>query len=382
MKILAVDIGTGTQDILLLDPRLDVENSFKLILPSPTMIVRSRIQSATRRGEDILLTGVMMGGGPCAWATEDHLRAGYKVYATPAAALTFNDDLEAVAASGVQILGDDEPHRLSAAVCRIELRDFDFPAIRRALLEFGIDLDHSELAAVAAAVFDHGAAPPHISDRQYRFDYLDQRIRAENRLSAFAFPSGRIPADMTRLLAVAQSAHDVPAPLLVMDTAPAAVLGALFDPLTRSKSSTGSLILCNIGNFHTIAFRMGPAGIEGVFEHHTGLIDQTKLEDLLEKLAAGTLTHAEVFADHGHGALVYDSAPIPLRGRLIVTGPRRAMLAGSNLQPHFAVPFGDMMVAGCFGLLAAAADLLPELAEPLRGALNRQAGSNSAPWDS
>ena len=382
MKILAVDIGTGTQDILLIDPRLDVENSFKLILPSPTMIVRSRIQSATRRREDILLTGVMMGGGPCAWAAEDHLRAGFKVYATPTAALTFNDDLEAVTASGIQLLSDDEALRLPAAVCRIELRDFDFPAIHRALMEFGLDLYHSGLAAVAAAVFDHGAAPPHISDRQYRFDYLDQRIRAENRLSAFAFPASRIPADMTRLLAVAQSARDVPAPVLVMDTAPAAVLGGLFDPLARSLASSCPLIVCNIGNFHTIAFRLSPAGIEGVFEHHTGLIDRLKLEKLLEKLAAGTLTHAEVFADHGHGALVYDSTPIPLRGQLVVTGPRRGMLAASNLQPHFAVPFGDMMVAGCFGLLSAAADHLPELTESLRGALNRQASSNSAPWES
>ena len=32
------------------------------------------------------------------------------------------------------------------------------------------------LAAVAVAAFDHGEAPPGYSDRQFRFDYLDQRI--------------------------------------------------------------------------------------------------------------------------------------------------------------------------------------------------------------
>ena len=41
-----------------------------------------------------------------------------------------------------------------------------------------------------------------ISDRQFRFDYLDRRIRAENRLSAFAYRAEDVPAEMTRLQAV------------------------------------------------------------------------------------------------------------------------------------------------------------------------------------
>jgi uncharacterized protein (DUF1786 family) len=43
MRILSVDIGTGTQDIFLFDSRVSVENGFKLVLPSPTMMVRRRI---------------------------------------------------------------------------------------------------------------------------------------------------------------------------------------------------------------------------------------------------------------------------------------------------------------------------------------------------
>ena len=39
MKILTIDVGTGTQDIFLYDLHLDLENGFKLIVPSPTMIV-------------------------------------------------------------------------------------------------------------------------------------------------------------------------------------------------------------------------------------------------------------------------------------------------------------------------------------------------------
>lgn len=56
---------------------------------------------------------------------------------------------------------------------------------------------------------------------------------------------------------------------------------------------------------------------------------------------------------------------------------------GGSLRPYFAVPFGDMMIAGCFGLLAATAEVMPDLAEPIYGSL-REAGGHGrgvAPWD-
>ena len=390
MKILTVDIGTGTQDIFLYDSRIDIENGFKLVVPSPTMIVRRRLQEATRSRQAVLLSGVIMGGGPSAWSADDHLRAGLPLYATPQAARTFNDDLQAVAAMGVQIVNDDEAARLPESVLRLALRDFDFPAIARAMQPFDVLLD--DLDAVAVAVFDHGDSPPGYSDRQFRFDYLDDRIRRENRLSAFAYQAADIPASMTRLLAVVQSAGDVDAPLLVMDTAPAAVLGATFDPKVAVRPR---VIVANVGNFHTLAFRLGPGGIEGVFEHHTGEIDLPKLERLLRKLADGTLRHEDVFADMGHGALVYGDEPLALGEGdydVAVTGPRRNLfkpfqstnlLSPSllSLTPYFAVPFGDMMITGCFGLLAATADLSPELADPIRASLRGEGGSGTPPWE-
>jgi uncharacterized protein (DUF1786 family) len=379
MKILAVDVGTGTQDILLFDARLDIENAYKLVLPAPTMIIHRRLREATRAGQAVLLSGVTMGGGPSQWAAEAHARAGLPVFATPSAARSFNDDLAAAAEMGIQVISEDEARRLPDGVLRLELRDFDFPAIQAALAAFGVGLD--DLAAVAVAVFDHGNAPPDVSDRQFRFDYLDERIRAANRLSAFAYLKDEVPAIMTRLQAVAQTAGDLPAPLVVMDTAPAAVLGATFDP---HAASLPHAIIANVGNFHTLAFRLGSGGIEGVFEHHTGLIDLPRLEHLLLALAASRLTHAEVFDDHGHGALVYNPEPLaldPRAGNLVVTGPRRGLMRPSALRPYFAVPFGDMMIGGCFGLLAAAADLLPALREPVLDVLRGPAGAGRPPWE-
>ncbi len=144
-------------------------------------------------------------------------------------------------------------------------------------------------------------------------------------------------------------------PLLVMDTGPAAVLGALEDPEARS----GPAIVVNLGNFHTLAFSIVGGRIHGLFEHHTGEVSREKLETYLRKLADGSITNAEVFADKGHGALVLshlDHAP----DRLVVTGPRRSLLSGSALRPYFAAPHGAMMLTGCFGLLKAAASKWPE----------------------
>lgn len=374
---LALDMGTGTQDVYLLRAGLSPENGFKLVLPSATMIIRQRIRRATERGEAVLLEGVTMGGGPCAWAAEDHVRAGYRLFATPDAARTFNDDLDAVQRElGLQVVSEDEAARLRD-VTRIPLRDVDPDALRVALQAFGVELNP---AAVGLAVFDHGAAPVGVSDRQFRFDYLEQRIRRENRLSAFAYRAAEIPPDLTRLRAAAQSGLAFGAPLVVMDTAPAAVLGALFD---ATLDPAARRMVVNVGNFHALAFRLGPAGIEGVFEHHTGLLDPPRLEAYLRRFAAGDLTHASVFADMGHGALLLDPRPLDLPaggGTLVVTGPRRGMLHQSALRPYLAVPFGDMMLAGCFGLLQAMADLLPEHAPGLALSL-RGEPSARPPWE-
>ena len=384
MKILTVDIGTGTQDIFLYDSNLDLENGFKLILPSPTMMVHRHLKQSLQSRDPILLTGHQMGGGPSAWAIEEYARAGIPVYMTPSTATTLNDELEKVEALGIKIVSEEESNKLQ--VTRLELKDFDFKLISKTFADYGVSLN--DLSAIAVAVFDHGNAPAGVSDRQFRFDYLDERIRAKNSLSAFAYRSSDIPPIMTRLQSVADSAGHLPCPLIVMDTAPAAVLGADFDPVVTTRKQK---IICNVGNFHTLAFRLGEKGIEGVFEHHTGEIDLPKLEGLIRKLADGSLKHQDVFDDMGHGALMYSDDVFEF-GKdefdIVVTGPRRSMFNRQSeienrksLRPYYAVPFGDMMIAGCFGLLAAAAEIMPEVTESVIGSLRGRRGHGVAPWD-
>jgi uncharacterized protein (DUF1786 family) len=134
-----------------------------------------------------------------------------------------------------------------------------------------------------------------------------------------------------------------------------------------------------VGNFHCLAFRLSPRGIEGLFEHHTGEVTRDTLDGFIAALADSTLQHRDVFDDMGHGALVYEPRPMPAPRFLAVTGPRRSLMVGSRHQPYFAVPYGDMMIAGCFGLLRALADVYPEFAEPLWRSFGGSSGA--APWE-
>ena len=87
-------------------------------------------------------------------------------------------------------------------------------------------------------------------------------------------------------------------------------------------------------------------------------------------VADGRIDGEMVFATMGHGALVA-RPPVDHRDRpwLSVTGPRRERLVGRLVRGVGraipAVPHGDMMQAGGFGLLRALAARRPEWSEPV-----------------
>ncbi len=360
MRALAIDIGTGTQDILLWDTADPVENAIQLVMPSPTARVARAVRAATAQGAGIALDGTLMGGGPCHWAVNDHLQAGYPVWVTEQAARTFNDDLDWVRREmGVQIVSEDEMPPPSRAA-RITLHDLDLQALSAACRAYDVDAEYD---ALAVAVFDHGDAPPGISDRRFRFDYLAGRLANGGWLTGLAFSRAAIPREMTRLAAVAASAPpDVP--LLVMDTAPAAVLGALDD---ARLSEHEELVVANIGNFHALAFHLAGRSIRGLFEHHTGEVTAPQLWRFIERLDTGEITNDEIFNSQGHGALVLE--PVAAANPFVATtGPRQSMLR-EVAHIYRAVPHGAMMQAGCFGLLRALAAHLPNYREEIEAGL-------------
>jgi uncharacterized protein (DUF1786 family) len=373
MRILAVDVGTGTQDILLFDSAQPIENAFQLIMPSPTQIAAGRIRRATEAGRAVAISGTIAGGGPSHWALEDHLRAGLPAYATHDAAMTFDDDLDAVQRMGVTLVSADEIARLDAD--HVTLRDLDLDAIRTALAAFDVSRDFDGLAL---GCLDHGAAPPGYSDRLFRFEHLRRVVERRNDLRAFACLPEEVPDYLTRARSVLASV-DVDAPVVFLDTGPAAALGALQDPTVGEREEQAVL---NLGNMHALCFHLRGTRIISLYEHHTGEVTTAQLEDFTERLIAGTLPHEDVFGSKGHG--VYYAEPKNPEPRtqntgnaplVAVTGPQRGMLRGSSLDPYFAVPHGDMMVSGCFGLLWAFAEKRPDHAGEILPTLGIPSGA-------
>lgn len=327
--LLAIDVGRGTQDILVYEPGRTIEHSMKLVLPSPTVVAAAKIREATRSGLPVFLEGFLMGGGANTGAIREHLSRGLPVYATPEAAGTLHDNPERVRAMGIDICtappGDD--------AVRIRTTDYMEPELREALSLFCVDYPEN----VAIAVQDHGYSP-HRSNRIHRFELMRERLDAGewDLLSLAADPP---LADMTRMQAVLRQAPGA----LVTDTGPAALIGALCDPQVRRMAKTG-VTLVNAGNGHTLCFTLKGREIHGLFEHHTGALDPAKLQHYIRRLTDGTLTSEEIFDDGGHGAAV--RKPLAT-GAVAVTGPNRLRLLPDAYQ---AAPFGDMMLSGCFGL--------------------------------
>jgi uncharacterized protein (DUF1786 family) len=391
-----------------------MENCVKLVMPSPTAIAAGRIRRATAAREPVVLGGVIQGGGPCHWALQDHLRAGLAAYATPEAATTFDDDLDAVRAMGVSLVSEEEAAK--AAGRHIELRDLDLDAIRAALAAFDVD---PAFDGFALGCLDHGAAPPGYSDRLFRFDHLRGVVQRSNDLRAFAYLPEELPDYLTRARALIRSlkreyapsaaisaSPSTPAlspveaerriegvrlpPTIFLDTGPAAALGALQDPVV---AQTEAQFVLNLGNMHALAFHLRRTQIISLYEHHTGEMTNGMIEDFSERLIAGSLHHDEVFGSKGHGVF-YAEGPHPLppgedhpaqregvrgarrrapRPFLAVTGPQRERLRpprAGRLQPYFAAPHGDMMISGCFGMLQAFAYRFPQHRDEIERALS------------
>lgn len=356
MRVLAIDIGGGTQDILLWDTSTTAENAIQLVLPSPTVLVAQRISRATARKEPVVLVGETMGGGPCTTALREHLEAGQAAYATEQAALTFHDDLKRVASWGVRLVSHDEAKTVKGTVIRTA--DVDLGVLQKALATWGIPLAPQ---AVAVAVLDHGFAPDAESQRLSRFRHLERLLQKSPSLESFIFTRQELPDYLTRMQAVVHSVGEYP--LVVMDTGPAAALGALLD---RAVGAHQDCLTVNLGNSHALAFNLSGTRVLGMLEHHTGMLTREHLEALLDKLVSGRLKFREVWEEGGHGSLVFAPGDRPF---LTVTGPRRKLLASSPRQPYCAAPFGSMMLAGGFGLVRAVAVKYPQWREELQKAL-------------
>ncbi len=334
MNILAIDIGAGTQDIMVYDDEKGFDNAYKLVLPSPTRFFADEVRKST---EDLVIFGDTMGGGPFTRAVLEHLR-NYKVYMTESAARTLKDDLEIVKSYGIEIIAEDAVGSMNEEAKPVRISDFN-SGLLPFLSSFGVD---TAFDVIAIAVQDHGVAPQGVTDRENRFRLIEEKVGSG--IESFAYLDG-VPENLSRMNSLFHSVrlwYD--GHILLMDTGPAAVLGSLEDERVKEKKK---VVCINVGNAHTIAMSLNEGRIAGVFEHHTHLLDKQKLGYYIKKLADGEITFKEVFDDGGHGALAIDDNQPEV---ISLTGPKREKMKGLGIS---SAPAGDMMMTGSVGLIKA-----------------------------
>jgi len=333
---LAIDIGAGTQDILLFDSNKKIENCTSLVLPTPSKIFAEKLKSIEG---NVFISGDTIGGGSIARAIVSHLKKGYRVVMEESAAYSIRNDLDEVKSMGIEIGMKSEWDGFK----KLDIREIDLPILKDFLLRFGEDL---ELDVIAIAVQDHGVAPKGVSDRAFRFEKMEAMLRKDNRPEAFHFTEDSIPFYYLRMRSAVKAIRRTSStPVMVMDTSFSAILGCIGEV-------TGPSVVVNVGNSHTIAALLINGKIEGLYEQHTHELTPKKLGHDLGSFIQGELSGRKVFEENGHGAITLR----PFNGEVsvFVTGPNRDLFRDTGMKFVYAAPGGNTMMTGPMGLVRAA----------------------------
>ncbi|MDR3062870.1 MAG: DUF1786 domain-containing protein [Methanobrevibacter sp.] len=240
MKILAIDIGAGTQDILLYNSKENLENSIKLVLPSPSV---QTVEKIKRIKNDLYIDGEIMGGGKIKREIVNLLNEGYNVAIEKIPAKTIRDDLSQVESLGVEIVENYsykqnlknssttnikknkseitpktnpkiDPKTNPKIDSKIDpkINQIDPKFLKYSKLSFK-DLDLDELSKtiskyelnyffdyLAVAVQDHGYSPE-MGDRDFRIEKIKEKLKEPMAPEEFAYIYN-IPEYFTRMKAI------------------------------------------------------------------------------------------------------------------------------------------------------------------------------------
>src|SRR4030043_1106205 len=216
MKILAIDIGAGTQDILLFDSAKKIENCISLVLPTPSKFIAKNLRTIDSH---VYIYGDTIGGGSLIRAVLNHLGRGLRVVMEESAAYSVRNDLDEVKSMGIEVGEDPGSDHFQKMV----IREVDLPVLENFVSNFGEDL---RVDVIAIAVQDHGVAPKGVSDRAFRFEKMEAMLKKDRRPETFSFAENSIPSYYLRMKSAVKAVRRTSTtPILVMDTSFSAILG-------------------------------------------------------------------------------------------------------------------------------------------------------------
>lgn len=339
---LAMDIGTGTKDVLHFSPDNTIENNIKLVVPTPALLMANRLEPLDH---DLAIAGYTMGGGYLAKVLKRHVKKGHRVVMETLPAFTIRNNLEEVREAGIEVV-----ERVETPTHHFD--EIELPLYFELLSRFGED--PSRIEYIGLSVQDHGYNTSDESSRQNRFRYFLDHLAGNQLPRSLVFTDDNLPEVFGRLRSGALCIKRFRPSLRVVliDTSFSAILGCSLDP--RVQAIQGPTLYINFGNGHVMACILNEGRIQAFFEHHTRVI-KTKPEimrDYMVRLAEGKLPSDEVFQDDGNGCVTFEPQPFSAIAGVVVTGPQRHLMARTGLTGYLeAAPGGDMMMTGPLGLL-------------------------------
>lgn len=372
-KILAIDIGMGTSDVLLYDSKKKIENCIKFVVPTPLRRYLKLLKSVEfDRRRKIFICGETIGGGPLAHMLSTLIEEKKaEVFITPKAAYTIKNDPDEVRGLGYNIIGETtfdvfekNPEKnffIDNESVYMRFTEFETPFLKSFFANSAEDADRFDGICVCAQ--DHGLCKKEVSDRLHRFSEFRKILARANPPSPYLFcnRAGEVPDTFLRLNALETAARRgfPAAKTIVMDSSPAALLGCFafadehFD-LFKERLEQPYLMV-NMGNNHAIFVISENERILAFYEHHSWVYDEdpAKLESHIRRFCDGELPSDEVFADEGNGAEYFDPPGFKNIKNIIVTGPNRNIFARTGLAVRYSAVGGDMMMSGPIGMVRA-----------------------------
>jgi uncharacterized protein (DUF1786 family) len=343
-RILTIDIGAGTMDILYYDTGADVH--YKAVVKSPVPCMAERVEQTPGK---LLVLGNEMGGGAVSQGIIKRAR-DTEVVMSASAAATLHHSPDRVRSFGIKVVEDPvaDKMREDGKYSLLEFCDLDLERLKQIVTGFGVSFSFDIIGVCAQ---DHGMAPDGTTHLDYRHNNFKTLLDKDPFPHALLYKNNTVPENMNRLRSIARDAASFPADeIYIMDSGMAAILGAGMDPDVKRKKNA---LVLDIATSHTVGAALQDGELCGFFEYHTRDITLERLEALLRDLADGKLEHRQIITEGGHGAYIrrafgFDNVEI-----IVATGPRRKMVEKSRLPIKLGAPLGDNMMTGTTGLLEA-----------------------------
>jgi uncharacterized protein (DUF1786 family) len=343
-RVLTVDIGAGTMDVLYYDTKSGVH--YKTVVKSPVACIAER--AANIEGK-LLIVGSEMGGGAVSRVLKERA-AKTEVVMSASAAATVHHSLDRVRSFGIKVVEDQVAEKMRQSNEYVTLMSCDLEIERLKQIVAGFDVPFFfDIMGVCAQ--DHGVAPDGVSHLDYRHNNFKAILDKNPFPHALLYKDDEVPENMNRLRSISGSAMMLPADeIYVMDSGMAAILGACMDPRVKGKRN---VLVMDIATSHTIGAALQDGELDGFFEYHTSDITLERLETLLRELADGKLEHKQILSEGGHGAYTRKAFGFENADIIVATGPKRKLLEKSRLSIIPGAPLGDNMMTGTSGLLEA-----------------------------